>query len=173
MANRRPRGRERFSPKIENLRWDGAVHVFSGLSAGTAGQVMVTAADTKDTIMRIRGEVVGWLDGAQAAGVAGVEIGIGCLVMPEGQSTTVVSSPIADVSAPWLFYERFTLAYDEMVIDVIDVPQVTSFRKTIDVKAMRILRPDRELQLVFEQATVIGAASVNCIFNFRMLLGQH
>ncbi len=170
MANRPSRGR--LPPKIQNLRWGGASHVFSALSAGTAAQTMITSAATKDTVMRIRGELIGHIDGA-AAPIKLVDIGIGAIVMPEGQGTTVLSSPISDDDAPWLFYERFVIGYEEMVTDVIDVPGLTSFRKTIDVKAMRILRPDRELQLVVENATLNGAVSVQVAFVFRALLGQH
>ncbi len=170
MAHRR-NVRDTFAPKIRNKRWDGALHTFV-FSAGTAAQTMVTSAASTDTIMRIRGELVGFLDGLSATAL-GVHVAIGAIVMPEGQGTTVVSSPITDAQAPWLFYEQFWIGYEEMVTDVVDVPGITSFRKTVDVKAMRILRPDRELQLVVEQATAGGASSINLQFAFRLLLGQH
>ena len=93
--------------------------------------------------------------------------------MQAGSGTTVIQSPLTDPDAPWLFYERFHLGYEEMVIDVVDVPGITSFRKTIDSKAMRILREGREVQLVIENLTVNGAASIDCSFGFRMLLGTH
>ncbi len=92
--------------------------------------------------------------------------------MPEGQSTTVVSSPITDDSAPWLWYTRFTLGYEEMVTDVVDVPGLSSYREVIDAKAMRVLRPDREVQLVFEQASVLSANNVNVVANFRGLFAS-
>ena len=166
------RSRERFSPKIQNLVWAGATHLFTSQGAGTAAQVMVTAADTKDTIMRIRGELVAWVD-APSIPAKNCVVGIGAIVMPEGQSTTVVSSPVTDTSAPWLFYDFFTLGYEEMVTDVIDVPGLALYRKTIDVKAMRILRADQELQLVVENTTIQAATTINLIFTFRLLLGQH
>ncbi len=166
------RSRRSNTPRIQNLRWDGANHVFSGIGATTSAQVMVTAGSDTETLMRIRGELVCWRDGVSGPGVA-VTVGIGAIVMPEGQSTTVVSSPLSDETAPWLFYERFTVGYEEMVVDVIDVPGLSVFRKTIDVKSMRILRPDREVQLVLEQATIDGAMNINLSFDFRALLGQH
>ncbi len=165
------RQRAAFPPKIENLRWGGATHTFVR-DAGSAAQTMITAADTKDTIMRIRGELLCYVD-APSAPAKLAQIGIGALVMPEGQGTTVTSSPISDSSAPWLFYETFAIGYEEMVTDVVDVPGCSSFRKTIDVKAMRILRPDRELQLVVENVTLLSALTVNLNFSFRLLLGQH
>ena len=166
------RSRDRFAPKIQNLRWSGANHLFAALGAGASAQVMVTAAEQKDTIMRIRGELVAYMDGALGPGKL-FRAGIGAIVMPEGQSTTVVSGPLDDESAPWLFYESFTLGYEEYVTDVIDCPGLTSFRKTIDVKAMRILRPDQELQLVVENETLLSGAAMNLNFTFRILLGQH
>ena len=57
--------------------------------------------------------------------------------------------------------------------DVIDIPGLTSFRKTIDSKAMRILRPGREVQLVFENLTLTSAATIQTALTFRMLLGKH
>ena len=122
--------------------------------------------------MRLRGELIAYVDGAQAPGGL-VTVGIGALVVQAGSSTTVIQSPISHPAAPWFFYERFSLGYEEMVTDVIDVPGITVFRKTIDVKAMRILRPGREVQLVFEQGSLLTALSVNLEFGFRMLLGTH
>ena len=122
--------------------------------------------------MRIRGELVSWIDGASAPGKA-VQIAVGALVMPEGQGTTVVSSPITDDNAPWLFYERFVLGTEEMVTDVVDIPGLTIFRKTIDVKAMRILRADQEMQIVMENATILASSSVNLSFQASALFGQH
>ncbi len=52
-------------------------------------------------------------------------------------------------------------------------PIAAVFRKTIDVKVMRSLRPDRMMQLVVEQATVDGAAALNLRFSARILIGQH
>jgi len=166
------RSRRSNTPRIENLRWAGANHFFFALAAGASAQTMVTAAESRDTIMRIRGQLVAWLDSTPTPPKA-VEVAIGALVMPEGQGTTVVSGPLDDESAPWLFYERFTLGYEEMVTDVIQVEGLAIYRATIDVKAMRILRPDRELQLVVEQATLENANSINLSFGFRILLGQH
>ncbi len=166
------RHRSDHTPKIQNLRWIGGRQSFAALSAGTSATTFITAAATTDTIMRIRGEVVGYIDGASAP-VKWIEIGLGCILMPAGQGTTVVLSPITDPDAPWLFYERFTLGFEEMVTDVIDVPGITTFRADVDVKAMRILRPETEVQIVVENATIGGAGSANVALSSRVLLGQH
>ena len=121
--------------------------------------------------MRIRGEISAHIDGASAP-FKQVEIGYGLILMPEGQGTTVVVSPITDSESPWILYERFTLAYEEYVVDAIDCPGMTFFRKTIDSKAMRIIRPNVEVQSVIENATIGGASSVNFRMNLRVLFGN-
>ncbi len=169
MARRRS---SRDAPRIQQLRWDGANYAFSSMGAGTAALVYITAANDTETLMRIRGELVCWVDGLEAPAPA-FEVGIGLIVMPEGQSTTVVSSPLSDANAPWLMYESFLLGYEEYVTDVIDAPGLSVFRKTIDVKSQRILRPDREVQIVVENTTIISAGSLNLSFSSRVLFGKH
>ena len=160
-----------FEKTIEDLRWAGANHTFLAQSAGTTAQTMVTDG-VKETIMRICGEIVCGVDGNQPT-PALVEVGLGALVVQAGSGTTVIQSPLTDSEAPWLFYERFVLGYEEAVTDVIDVPGISSFRKTIDSKAMRILREGREVQLVIEQVSLQNTDDVNLSFGFRMLLGTH
>jgi len=132
----------------------------------------LTAAVETETLMRQRGNLSCFLDTTQSPGIL-IDVAIGTIVMPEGQSTTVVSSPITDENAPWIFYSRFTVGYEEMVTDVVDVPQMTSYRENVDTKAMRILKPDQEIQLVIEQATLGGAGEVNLTLSDRILIGEH
>ncbi len=168
MAHRRSnRG---FDKVIDDVRWAGANHLFAALAAGSSAQTMVTDGD-RETVMRIRGELVAYIDGVQAPGTL-IQVGIGALVVQAGSSTTVIQELLGDADAPWLFYERFTLGYEEYVTDVIDCPGITSFRKSIDSKAMRILREGREVQLVVANLTLLTAAAMNLSFNFRMLLGS-
>ena len=168
MAHRRSR-QGRHEKVIDAVRWAGASYNFTAQAAGASAQTMVTDG-TQETILRIRGEMVGWVDAAQAPPKS-ARFGIGALVVQAGSGTTVIQKPLTDPDAPWLFYVMFTLGYEEMVIDVIDVPQLTSFRKTIDNKGMRILREGREVQLVLENLTLSAAVNANFVFTFRMLLG--
>ncbi len=167
MAHRRSN-----SNKIRNLRWSRNQNTFLALAAGTSAQTLVTAGSDTETLMRLHVELVAWVDGTQTPSVL-TQVAVGAIVMPEGQGTTVVSSPITDDNAPWLFYDRFALGYEEYVTDVIDAPGLTSYRKSIDVKSMRILRPDREVQLVIESTTIASAVSVNVSMSFSGLFGQH
>ena len=170
MAHRR-QGSKGFQKSIKTIRWDGSSHVFDSQAAGSAAQTFITDGST-ETLLRIRGELVASLDATQTPGTL-INVGIGLLVVQGGSSTVVINKPITDADAPWLWYERFVLGYEEMVTDVIDVPQITSIRKVIDNKAMRILRPGREVQLVIENVTLAGSGAVNLTVVHRTLLGNH
>ncbi len=170
MAHRR-RSNGRGEKVIDQTRWSGATSSFLAQGAGNAALNFVSAANSTDTVLRMRGELLSYADGVQAPGGL-VECALGIIKMPEGQGTTVVSSPIADTNAPWMFFETWVLGYEEMVTDVIALSGVSVFRKTIDLKAMRILRPDIEMQIVFEQATIGSAMNTNTTLSIRTLLGQ-
>jgi len=125
----------------------------------------------QDTIMRTRGQLMASIDGASAPGKA-VRVGIGFVIVPEGTGSTVLWAPLTDPNAPWFFYSTFVLGYEEMVTDVVDVPGLSSYRETIDSKAMRKGPPDTEVQVVFENATILSASSVNLFVQGRFLLGN-
>ncbi len=171
MAHRRStRGPVR--KRIQSTRWDGANHFFGAATAGAVAQTFATAGTDTETLLRIRGELTGWIDGNDAPPVA-IDVAVGIALVPEGSGTTVLWSPLSDDNAPWLMYERFTLGYEEYVTDVIQAVSLSSMRKTIDVKAQRIIRPDIELQIVMESATLSGAGAINVSFGFRALLGSY
>ncbi len=156
--------------KIDTVHWTlGAF----GASAFAAGTVAVTAASAQhlpETLLRTRGEVTVYADGAQAPGKS-ARITLGLILVPEGTGTTVLWSPETDGDAPWLWWEVFHLSYEEMVIDTIDVPSQTGARRVIDSKAMRKIR-NREIQFVAENTTVIGAMNVNVAGAVRFLAGS-
>ncbi len=165
---RRPRSNNKRT--IETLRWSGDTFAFLAQTAGSSALNFISAATETDTLMRMRGEIVAWIDAASIPPLL-VDCSIGAWVAPQGQGTTIVINPDDDDESPWFFYERFTLGYEEMVTDVIDVPGLTIFRKTIDLKSMRIFRPNQEAQLVFSNVTLAGASAVNCVFSVRGLFG--
>ena len=157
--------------KPVNRHWTGFGQGFLAFSAGTNAALVNMAIHGRETLLRIRGELSAWMDTTSVPPLA-VQIGIGLILVPEGTGSTVLWSPLTDIDAPWFWYETFLLAYEEMVTDVVDVPGMTSFRKTIDSKAMRIVRPDVELQLVVENVTLAGAAAVNVHAGGRILSQQ-
>ena len=169
MAHRRRVSRG-FEKVIDETRWSGGNFLFAAQAVGSAALVFVTPGE-QATLMRIRGEIVAYLDAEQAPGVL-IDVGIGALVVQEGSGTTVIQTPLNDPDAPWLFYERFTLGYEEAVTNVIGMPGLSVFRKAIDSKAMRILRQGREVQLVVHNLTLLSGATMNLSFNARVLFGQ-
>ncbi len=165
------RRRTAFAKKIDSVVWDGFTSgaTFMGVAAGTVAQTIRASQSIPETVLRIRGELAVNLDGVQVPGVA-VFVGVGIIQVPDGSSATVTWSPITDPSAPWIWYERVALIYDEAVTDIIASQTTLSVRKTIDSKAMRKLR-NTELQIVLENTTLLTAASVNVMVSGRILLG--
>ncbi len=160
-----------FQKKIDHVAWDGFSLNFLALGAGTIGTTFFNQLlDRPVTLMRIRGQVWGSVDGASGTGKA-MQISMGIIKVPEGTSASIVYNPVADDKAPWLWYATFVLAYEEMVTDVVDVPVVSGYRETINNKAMRVIRPDEELQFVAENTTVGTAGAANVGISGRMLFG--
>jgi len=150
-------------------RWTGANATVNAQPAGTAGRIILAASTRRDTILRTRGEAVVYIDSVQAPGVSAL-ISLGLIVVPEGTGTTVLQSPFTDANADWFWFEQVTISYEEMVVDVVDVPGMSSARLTVDSKAMRIGVPDTEVQFVVENTTLTSAVSVNVSFTARFLL---
>ncbi len=161
------------SKKIDNLRWIGYSVVSNAQAAGAIGIAAISATSTPDTIMRTRGTLMCLLDGVNAPGVGAV-VGIGMAVVPEGTGSTVLWSPLSDRNAPWFFYDIFTLAYEEAVVDAVAYQGASVYRAVMDSKAMRRSPPDTEVQVVFEQATTSGlaAAEINATVQGRVLVGN-
>ena len=161
---------DRHAKKIDNLRWTLSGASFNALAAGTQALAWISATTLPETIMRMRGTLLVYVDGAQAPG-GQTRIGVGIIKVPEGSGTTVVWSPQTDANAPWVWVSYFTLGYEEMVTDVVDVSGATAYREIIDNKAMRRTRPDEEYQAVVESITTGTALSVNVQLNVRTLIG--
>ena len=159
------------SRKIDNLRWLGFRGEAAALSAGSSAVELVAAGPIPDTIMRTRGELVAYMDTTLAPGIL-VDVAVGFIIVPEGTGSTVLWAPITDPNAPWFFYSRFTLGYEEQVTDVIDAQGLTVYRQTIDSKAMRKSPPDTEIQMVTQNSTILSAGAVNVVAGGRILLGN-
>ena len=166
MARRRLRGGGRKA----DLRWTLGSNNFT-VAAGSSAATIVTSSTVSQTIMRTRGEVLVYADGVQAPGVS-CRIACGLIIAQGGQSGTVLSAPLDDGDAPWFYYDVFHLGYEEMVTDGIDIPGITSHRSVIDSKAMRIIRPDQEIQFVVQNTTVLGALTVNVNVAARFLIAD-
>jgi len=163
-----PRGKK----KIEAIRWVGfQANALAMATATPVGVTMITAGTLPETIMRTRGQLFAGVDGLTPPARL-IDVAVGFILVPEGTGTTVLWGPITDPNAPWFYYSRFVLGYEEAVVDVVDYPGYTTYRETIDSKAMRIVRPDHELQVVFEQLTIANALPCNVSVSGRFLNGH-
>ncbi len=156
--------------KLDHTSWEYSSGYVAAQAAGTMGFLFSSAGTQPSTLLRIRGEISGVLDTAPSVATA-INVNYGIILVPEGSAATVQFSPVSDANAPWLLYGTAFLGYEEMVTDVIDAPGVTSFRHTIDNKAMRIIRPDVEMQMVVENTTVGTADAINFNYSLRWIQG--
>ncbi len=166
----RARGRSRGRPT--DYEWDLAVFQHLAQAAGSAGTNLLIADGAHQTIHRLRGEVLVWLDGTPAAGDT-VRIGMGIHVVPEDSGAVVTVDPLTDVSASdWMWYTVLHLGSEDTTPGGDDI--IKAARIVIDSKAMRRIKSQQELQFVVENATVTGgtAQSVNVAGAVRVLSGS-
>jgi len=162
--------RRRSGKKIDFVHWTGfSAGTTAALSAGTLGATVFAAQHDPETLMRIRGEYVTFMDAAGASGRS-VLVSAGMILVPEGTGTTVLWSPFTDADAPWIWYDSALISYEEMVVDVVDIPSQSGVRRVIDSKSMRIIR-NQEVQMVIENTTIGSAASVRARAGGRVLFG--
>ena len=157
--------------KMDNLFWGVATGFFAGQSAGPAALNFITTPTLPATLLRLRGEVICYLDGAGASSEL-IRVHMGIILVPEGSGTTVVYDPHLDPNAPWLYHQIVHLGYEERVTDVVDSPVTSAARYVIDNKAMRRIRPDVEAQFCMTNETVGGAEAVNVVYGIRVLQGH-
>ncbi len=161
--------RSRSSGRRADYRWTGGRQAFLAQATGSSQAVILTAGNTSQTLMRTRGTLVAFLDGVQTGGEL-LDIGIAMLVQQAGATAT--SLPLTDPEAPFFYYDRFAIGYEEAVSDVVDMPGLSVYRATIDVKAMRVIRPDQEVILIVEAADIAGNANANISVAARFLLAD-
>ena len=159
----------RRSGRKADLRWIGGRQVISAITNTTSAVIIVSQGNTSQTIMRTRGSLLLYLNDPVAAGDV-ADVAVGFLVVPAGLSTTVTSSPITDPDAPWFYYDRVILGSEDTVAP--DQLGLKVYRSVIDVKAMRVLRPDQEVQFVVETTNVGGTVAVNFAVAARFLIAD-
>ena len=156
--------------KIENTVWELSNGSSLAQSAGSVAIPFSTVGTSPVTLLRMRGEVAVYCDAVQAP-ARNLLVTMGIILVPEGSGTTVQYDPVTDGNAPWIWFESRVLAYEEPVIDVIDIPGMSSARIIVDNKAMRRIRPDVEMQFVVVNTTVGGASPINMNYQIRWLQG--
>ncbi len=161
--------RRRSGKKIDFLHWTFGSGNIGAHSAGTAAVTMLAAQHLPETLMRTRGEFTFGFDAVQTPGSI-VQMACGLILVPEGTSTTVLWSPDTDADAPWFWFDTCTITYEEYVVDVIHDTQLSSCRRVIDSKAMRIVK-NMEVQAVIETTNISGSPNTNFIIGARFLAG--
>ena len=161
--------RRRSGKKIDFTHWTFGAGSQLAAGGGPTGTILLAAQHLPETILRMRGEFVTYLDAAQATPSL-VRVVSGLILVPEGTSSTVLWSPDTDSDAPWIWFDVSHIGYEEMVTDVIDVPLLSFARKTIDSKAMRIVK-NMELQYVREATNLVGSPNTNTAIGVRVLSG--
>ncbi len=131
--------------KIGFTRWLSFSNSAGALTAGTIASTVLTATTLPETVLRTRGTVLAYLDGTQAPSSL-VQVSMGMIVVPEGTGSTVLWEPVGDANAPWFYFSRFFLGYEEYVTDVVDAVGTAVYREIVDSKAMRLSPPDTEIQ---------------------------
>ncbi len=165
-----PGRRGRFQKKIDYTHWTIGNAESGSLGAGSVGVTLFSAQHQPETLLRLRGNLLAKLEGVQSGG-QGILVTCGIILVPEGTGTTVLWSPFTDADAPWIWFDGFYLGYEEYVIDVISAQCAACYRSVIDSKAMRIVR-NQEVQAVFQNTTILTAASVRAQLVVRGLTGH-
>ena len=167
MARRRTRGGGRKA----DLRWTLSQTEILGRNAGnpTGAQAVVTAGVTSQTLMRVRGTFYAMIVGTPTVTDI-VQCGIGLLVVPGGSGAVVTSSPLTDGEAPFLWFEAFHLNTQSAGATNANGPQF--WRNVVDNKAMRVIRPDQEIQLVVEVSDAVGTSTVDFGLMARYLIAD-
>ena len=125
--------------KIDVVHWTYGSFSFLAQGSGTSAVNAFAAQHLPETLLRTRGEYVGYIDSASVPPTL-VSLGIGLILVPEGTGSTVLWSPLTDGDAPWFYVDYAMLGYEEMVTDVIAVQEMLGVRRIIDSKAMRKIR---------------------------------
>ena len=169
------RGRgSRGGKVIDSVRWLAMTAQVAARSAGSTGVTVLSTTQlgtVGQTILRSRGVLTAWIDTTSITGLAAT-ISCGMHLVPDGTGTTVTVNPFDDPASDWFWYSAFTLGYEEMVTDVVDVPGITSYREIVDSKAMRRRKGNEEIQFVVNNTSFLGVLAINIALDGRILVGQ-
>jgi len=161
--------RGRHAKKIDYTHWTGGTASAFAMAAGVIGSTLASAAHLSETLLRMRGNLLAYVDGVQAPGGL-TRVAVGIILVPEGTGASVLWSPLTDGDAPWIWIDCFALGYEEGVVDAVGFQGLSVYRSVIDNRAMRIVR-NQEVQVVFESVTALSAIAINAVLDVRVLAG--
>ena len=155
--------RGRRSGRRADYRWTLGAFATAGLAAGGSVQfAIVSAGTTSQTLMRMRGNLLAWMDNSGLTADDFVRVGVGIIPIQFGGVAT--SLPLTDGDAPWIWHQVFTMG----AVLATAFGGSEHFRTEIDSKAMRVLRPDQDIMAVIETADIVGAPVVNVGVDVRV-----
>ena len=163
-----PRGRTHRAGRPNDYDWELATGS-GALPVATILQFEAFTSETAETLVRFRGDVVLWLDATGATIGDLVVIAYGVIRSASGSSDVGVS-PITEGGANWLSYGIATLGVEE--ITQLGVDGLSMLRIEVDSKAMRKLRENESLYVVFESLNISGSPAGNVSFALRGLTAR-
>ena len=149
--------------------WELARGTSLSLAASVIVQFEAFASDTAETLMRLRGEVLVWMDPAGLAIGDLMTVAWGVIRSASG-STDVGVSPITEGGANWLAYGVVHLGVEELT--QVGVEGLAMMRFEVDSKSMRKLRENESLYVVFQGVDIAGAPAWNAAFSLRGLIAR-
>ena len=150
--------------------WEGVTTLSLALAASGVTTAVVFLADQSETLVRMRGEVLVWLDASGSAQGDACVVACGLIVASLGSTQAV--DPINEGGANWLWHSFFTLATESAIANAVTAPDSASRRLIIDNKAMRKLREDEEIQFIVANQDIAGAPVVNVVAGLRALTAR-
>ena len=139
-------------------------------ASGSIVQFEAFLADSAETLMRLRGDVSISL-AASGATQGDVLVAAYGVIRSASGSSDVGVSPLTEGGANWLLYGVTTLILEAAVNNSLG-QGLAIMRWQADSKAMRRLRENESLYVVFESADISGAPVANYTFALRGLTGR-
>ena len=160
--------RARRSGRKTDYTWIGKCASFA-LASGAAAINSITAVGAPFTVMRIRGQVLGSIDGAVDNDKVCVACGI-IVATADAVAAGVASlpSPEADTGAEWIWHGYLLMQAQGTSTD----QKALAHRLEVDSKAMRKMKALQELVFVVDSLALAGTPATDVTFGVRVLLGD-
>ena len=136
---------------------------------GTIVQFEAFVSDTAETLVRLRGDIVMALSNSGTPTAADTALVAWGVVRSASGSSDVGISPITEGGANYLAYGVATL------FNISGTPsgeQSDFMRWSVDSKAMRKLRENESIYVIFETADIVGAPVIDAAFALRGLTAR-
>ena len=159
-----------FAPrKTRSYDWEGQTTFSLAMAAGDITDAVLFTGDRAETIQRVRGDILVWLDGASSVATDSVIVGMGLIVIPRTLTSAGVS-PITEPGGNWLYHKYIVLATEVAVTTARSLGSYA--RVEIDNKSMRRFREDEIVVFTVETQNISGSPQVNVVAGIRILAGH-